>query len=296
MSVPTEARQNVSAPDQPEIARVKLISVMPLPEWATLPSEVRQAYLSLQIALGRLSAADDPSVATWATRLSGLSLDRLPRMHGLEHRLSPEMFARSPLDRLEPRTPGEIAVAQKSADLLHESFQNGGRGFIEALITAHELGTGLNSGLRTGGMRSLPDKLGSYVVFPEVETIAPGLERLCEFIKEHLEVCPAFAASVAMTSICNLHPFVDGNGRLSRLVFNGLATQRSRRATYLPLHELGRISRGGFLIAMRLAQYRSNWLSLGGFLTAAAGATSLMIGKIGPAPTLSVDSRFDLVE
>jgi len=282
--MPTENRQNAAAPERPEMVHIKRISVMPLPEWSILPVEVRQSYLSLQIALGGLSAVDDPSVATWAVGLSGMTLDHLPRILQLEHSLSSEMIARTPIDCLESRTPSEIAVAQKSADLLHDSLVTGRIDFIEALTTMHKLGTGLDSGLRIGGVRSLPDKLGSYVLFPEAEAVVPGLKRLCDFIKKHLEVCPAFAASVAMTSICNLHPFADGNGRVSRLVFNGLATQRSRRAAYLPLHELGRISRGSFLIVMRLAQYRSDWLPLGGFLAAAADVTRSVIARTGRVP------------
>jgi len=79
-----------------------------------------------------------------------------------------------------------------------------------------------------------------------------------------------------MTSLCNLHPFADGNGRLSRIVFNALLTTDGVRTPYVPLYELGRVSRGGFLIASRLAQYRGDWSALASFLTAAADIMAAM--------------------
>jgi len=88
-----------------------------------------------------------------------------------------------------------------------------------------------------------------------------------------------------MTALCNVHPFGDGNGRVSRLVFNALLRGPDDEGPYIPLHELGRVSRAGFLIAMRLAQYRNEWGMLASFLLEAVLFVGMLSARdAGEAP------------
>ena len=65
-------------------------------------------------------------------------------------------------------------------------------------------------------------------------------------------------AAVAFALLLNCHPFTDG--RTARLLFNHLLHRGGMPAdVYLPLHEIGRRSQGGYEIALRIAELRGDW-------------------------------------
>ena len=278
----------ITPPETPKPSSFKRISVMRLPSWKGLSPEVQASFIALDEALS-LPRNNDAGIVNWSLGLKGTLIDALPRIEALEHRLSVEMLARSPVDALDPRTPLELPTRAAAQIQLLSGLSGHASAFPETLSELHRLIHGRSQGLRTTGVRSLPDRLGTYVVFPEVEEVRPGLESLHGFILEHVDEQPAFAAAVAMTSICNIHPFEDGNGCLSRIVLNALTRKAHTSAPYLPLHELGRISRGGFLIAMRLAQYRGEWLPLADFLRASVDFVASVPDR-GRVPAVDIRS------
>jgi len=243
---------------------------MPLPQ-APLDPQAQASFGRFHKCLSVLSDLSGSAICAWASSLEGIRLDELPRYPGLEHRLSEAMLARTPIDRLAPRTPSEIAALPSARRLLSSALSGSPSDFAGALAALHSNICDSQPGLRTCEVRSFPDRRGSHVVFPQAHHIRPGLERLHDFIGNHLASAPGLTAAVAMTSICNLHPFSDGNGRVSRILFNALlGLSAGPTPPYVPLHELGRVSRGGFLIAMRLAQYRGEWMPLAQFLSSTA--------------------------
>ena len=115
------------------------------------------------------------------------------------------------------------------------------------------------------------DRTGRYFRYPASSGIPCRLAELAEMFASKADRPAAFDAVVALVAISNLHPFCDGNGRVARVVFNGLLQRRHAGPTcYLPLHPLALLSRGGFIVRIRLAETGGDWLPLLQFLTAAA--------------------------
>lgn len=249
--------------------RARRIAVSNLPHWSQLSPDVRQAFDGLDAAIER-STWSDQAVIDWTQSLKGEAVERVLRLVELEHRLSDQLLARAHSEVLEPRSPREIDILKRYGKAIRADALGEFAAFSIMLAKLHRACGGAGS-VRVTAVRSKPDRLGTYVLYPDVEAIEPGLRRLHDFLRWHFERHPTYAAAVAMTSICNLHPFGDGNGRVSRLLFNGLL--RSRDAAFLPLYELGRLSRGGGLIVSRLAQYRDQWAPLAMYLSAAVACT-----------------------
>lgn len=122
------------------------------------------------------------------------------------------------------------------------------------------------SSLRVSRVGTKPDKNGSYVVYPDWRCIVPQLEVIFEHWKRYHISEPGFAAIVVMVALVNLHPFVDGNGRTARVVFNWTLNLARLKPVYLPIYELSALSRCGYLLRLRQAQYHSEWGPLYEFL------------------------------
>lgn len=242
---------------------------------AKLPSrleiyDIRPAFDLVALELERLNQLDQVSIDSWCNRLAGRPLDQLPRIHAIEHRLAAQMGARNSPERFEPKSLHERAGVAGVRCALQEAITGHSEEFCYRVEHMHQLVMSDSEGLRHCGVRSKPDLLGNYVVFPPAATVRPSLQQLHAFLRENIERDRTLSATVAMVAICNIHPFTDGNGRLSRLLFNAIINFDREICPYIPLHELGRTSRGSLLIYMRLAQYRGEWSPIAGFLAESA--------------------------
>jgi Fic/DOC family len=116
-----------------------------------------------------------------------------------------------------------------------------------------------------GGWRSCPihldgDKAGHEVFFPPPAAIPAQLEKLRRFLVSGDNTPALFRAAVAKALILNCHPFTDGNGRVSRVLFNYILRQGGMPAqVYIPFYEIARRSHGGYEIALRQAEIRGEW-------------------------------------
>lgn len=257
----------------------KIVSLMALPQWDDLAPDERATFGLVDRKVANLAGMSNQGVAAWSRSLHGIDLNKLPRIVQLEHRLSNEMMTRSPIDALAPRTPDEIAVIHQAKRILGFNEPRGHRPLRERLEDVHAALSGTRTSIRSSSVLSTPDKLGKFVIFPDAKAIEPALKDIDRHIQANIDVSRAFTATVAMTALCNVHPFGDGNGRVSRIVFNALLRAPGNEGPYIPLHELGRVSRAGFLIAMRLAQYRNEWRTLADFLSEAISFVGTLDAK-----------------
>jgi Fic family protein len=134
--------------------------------------------------------------------------------------------------------------------------------FIDFLVEIHRRllpEAASKDGLRTRGVQSLVDHNGRYVIYPPPNLICPALGQLSRLAAVSHEQDPVLLATYAMVNLCAVHPFSDGNGRLSRILFNWFLCRASGNPIYLPLLEFGDLSRNGWYLALRRAQFQSDW-------------------------------------
>jgi hypothetical protein len=133
------------------------------------------------------------------------------------------------------------------------------RGFRERLGVLNRTLTDGEGGWRSGFVKLSDDRAGNRIYFPPVSAVPGQLEHLRSFVAGGGASPPLFTA-VAAALLLNCHPFTDGNGRTARLLFNHLLRRGGMPANvYLPLHEIGRRSHGGYEIALRIAELRGDW-------------------------------------
>lgn len=139
-------------------------------------------------------------------------------------------------------------------------------GFCKVLKYIKQATSPPPSGFRARSIATARDRNGSYVVYPSPTYVLSQLGVIYEHWKRYRVIEPGFAAVVAMTALTNLHPFIDGNGRIARIVFNWTLNPSRANPVYLPIYELSALSRCGYLVRLRQAQYHSEWGPLFQFL------------------------------
>lgn len=126
--------------------------------------------------------------------------------------------------------------------------------------------TSNGSAWRAGLVGLSPDKSGLAIVFPLPAAVPKQLELLRSVLSDEKKCSALVRATVASTLLLNAHPFTDGNGRLSRLLFNYVLRQAGLPlSAYIPLYEIARRSNGGYEIALRRAEIFSQWSPLIGY-------------------------------
>lgn len=129
----------------------------------------------------------------------------------------------------------------------------------------------LNAGrLRKGYVYTVKDLNGSSVRYPPPHSLRLLLEPLRQLIV-HSSDCPAYAAVVAYVVISGAHPLTDGNGRLSRIIFNAIMMYNFRGVGYLPLYEISMLSGGSHILGCREAHYYGEWENIISFFERIVG-------------------------
>ena len=237
-------------------------SLVALPAFASWPRSEQSALARMDEAAARLSG--------WTAGRSDGGLRGGPpgpkAAELLQHSLSPVFPppAGADIDRsrrewrvLAPRFGSIAALAEG------EPPEPVLRGLADDLTGSGEF--------RATRAQTAADRTGRYIRYPPSCEIAGRLLELGELFASKADRPAAFDAVVALVAISNLHPFVDGNGRVARVCFNGLLQRRapSPPSIYIPLHAMAVLSRGGFIVRIRLAEIRGDWLPLLDHLAAA---------------------------
>jgi hypothetical protein len=119
---------------------------------------------------------------------------------------------------------------------------------------------------RKSDIYSEPDRSGYRAQYPSHDFSGDQLLALSDSIDELISFSPCFAATVVLCGIFTAHPFSDGNGRAGRVMFNHIVREELGTDFYLPIYELAAASAGGWLVAIRQIQLRSNWTPVSEFL------------------------------
>lgn len=123
---------------------------------------------------------------------------------------------------------------------------------------------------RSSPLFSHEDVAGRCVQFPSPSTFIDQFSAIAAALRDLLPSEPVFAAIAGMTCLAALHPFRDGNGRMSRIFFNRILSRYDAVADYLPIYEIGLFSDGGWILALRRAQRQQDWRRMVEYLTVCA--------------------------
>jgi hypothetical protein len=114
--------------------------------------------------------------------------------------------------------------------------------------------------IRTTPSIILPDQKGVGWQCVPANEVVPKLVELRRYIAEHQSQSPLQTAIVALVMISCIHPFMDGNGRVSRVVFHAILRKyRVSKKFYVPLKNFYAQSDFGFEIRLRQTFLTSDW-------------------------------------
>jgi hypothetical protein len=142
--------------------------------------------------------------------------------------------------------------------------------FLNLLLTGHGALTNVPPGFRRGEVETMRDQSGSFVRFVPESHVPAALEQLRTFVCGYSQRNPAMVAAVLLNGICQIHPFADGNGRVSRVIFNWFMAKSSGVVRYLPLYEIARASSGSFIVKLNRARFQKDWTPLLRYLVGCA--------------------------
>lgn len=146
----------------------------------------------------------------------------------------------------------------------------GSNSFRNALESLNTNLTDGRAAWRRGRIGLNADKIGARVQLPGPAHIPAQLARIRRLLVSKDGTPAIYVATTVLALVVNCHPFTDGNGRLARLLFNHVLRQAGMAAdVYLPISEIGRRSRGGYEIALRVAEIQGDWRALIDFMLSA---------------------------
>jgi Fic family protein len=124
----------------------------------------------------------------------------------------------------------------------------------------HEVPSRAKTKVRVADVNILPDVNGAYWRCVPASEVMPRLEELHVFIRKNAIEKPLLTAIVALVMIVAIHPFGDGNGRVSRVLFNALLQPGAAAdQTFVPLKEIYELSEFGFEIRLRHSMRFNEW-------------------------------------
>lgn len=80
--------------------------------------------------------------------------------------------------------------------------------------------------------------------------------------------CDLARGIVMLVGVLNAHPFLDGNGRLSRVLFNVFLSRSFPGVPYVNLYTYMYLARGAFELSLREAEIFGDWTKVTNFLLA----------------------------
>ncbi len=168
-------------------------------------------------------------------------------------------------DLREGTSAAETHAAVRCVHRLRQSLHDGDAkaigGALRALAT--EIGV-RDAAIRSGPSAIQPDGGGVMIEFAAPQHIAPRLDAMAAFYRDP-SVPNSFKAIALQAALLNLHPLRDGNGRVSRALFNCvLWGDHVGPALYVPIYDLREHAPYTFEICLRSAEIQDNWQPIAG--------------------------------
>jgi Fic/DOC family len=117
--------------------------------------------------------------------------------------------------------------------------------------------------LRSTAAFIVPDAHGVGWHCPPSSEIILRLTELHQYIANNANRSPLQTAIVSLVMLSCIHPFMDGNGRLSRIVFHAILRKfHSHSELYIPLKNFYAASAFGFEIRLRHTFLTSDWAEI----------------------------------
>ena len=131
---------------------------------------------------------------------------------------------------------------------------------LTALCEANATLPGCSGKIRTAETGLTPNATGIQVYFPPANTVSPQIEAIARFIARSTVQGedPLLAAIGTLGLLLNCHPFADGNGRVSRALYDHLLHRAGSRE-FFPLYPLLFAARRSFDLALREAEIKGDW-------------------------------------
>jgi hypothetical protein len=253
--------------------KTRLGATLPVPpRFADLPYALRIRLASCRFAVPRIETRKTALAALCA---EVLELRDSPAAKPLSHRLS-DAFVEKQISEGRDAVQAMQTDLQDAERLSREVFacdvahpvicefitKREADLFGAALATICTNAVGTATSIRTGGVQLGADASGARWVFPAPLAIKPLLTRLANDVLETYPHSPLFAAVIALVGVNAIHPFMDGNGRTSRALFNSLLRGGGvlPGTGYIPLKHIYFIAKFGFEIRLREAVLLNNYV------------------------------------
>lgn len=193
-------------------------------------------------------------------------LDRIASQHdllgnsNLADELTPFLHLRDHTSqKIVDRSQIELAAFELLSARPGFSSSMGRSDFIGWVQAIHQAVTGRRPEFRRGAMRTRPDDGNNAIIFPSSGLIDDLLEDLHGRLATHLSAYPATAAVAAYVGLIHCHPFLDGNGRTARVLFNLMLSNAAGTTIFIPFSHWSYMCRGSFILKVRRAMYAGDW-------------------------------------
>jgi hypothetical protein len=232
------------------------------PKFGLLPASLRSRLTDRRLILNCDANGWDDALQTISSIDANLMTSRLV------HRLS-DAFVRKQLSEgrdivsatTEQLADTSRAMAEKTACAAAapglECFlgSRSSKDWCGLLIAACSVASNESAQFRTASVKLGSDTAGNFWSFPPPIAVNGLLVSLGQHVGTAYQQSPLYAAIIALVGINAIHPFMDGNGRTSRVVFNAVLRTGlviPDRA-YIPLKHIYFIAKFGFELRLREA-------------------------------------------
>jgi Fic/DOC family len=136
--------------------------------------------------------------------------------------------------------------------------------FVPTLIAIANSVTGQCAELRKKAVSLGADQAGVYWSFPSADSVRLLLGQLYTDIQSAREHSHIYAAIIGLVNLNCIHPFADGNGRASRILFNALLISGGLlpQIAYIPCKHIYALSNYGYEIRLRQVILKNDWLPI----------------------------------